>query len=577
MRDQLEGLIGVLALGTAVAVGARRAGVPFNAMLVVAGLVGALLKVVPPHPLDPELVLLVFLPLLVFEAALFVDVGALRQQARPIIALAVPGVAISLLTTAGVATWALALPFGVALLLGALLAITDTVSVLLAFKSERVSHRLAAIMEGESLFNDGTALALVTVCSAAVARGGSIDGLEASRSLLVATAGGVAGGLAFGVLGAAALRATPDYLTTILTSVVVAFAAALVTEHFHGSAVVAVVVAGMIVGAVTRQRLEPARVLALRSFWETSGFAVNVFLFLMVGLQLDARDLWQQTPAIALAVLALHVGRAVAVYGCFAVLKAFSRDRVPLRYQHVMLLGNIKGALSMAAVLALPADLPYRDRLVTIVFGVTLVTLVTQAMPFRRALRALGVVLGPADRGFEQARATLIAARRGQLVLDDLLASGLLARTDHAEERAALQRQVLVAERTLRAAPASADDEHTRMALLLGQKAALTEAARRGVIDPDVAASLISDIDQHLVDHEAHHDEGGHDGGHDDGLDDDLDQVNPVAPTEGLLSLGPITFASTSRLPTAAPLGPIAEPPVATPAPAVGDPKDPTP
>ncbi len=506
MRAQLEGLVGVLALGTAVAVGARRAGVPFNVVLVVAGLVGALLKVVPPHPLDPELVLLVFLPLLVFEAGLFADVGALRQQARPIIALAVPGVAISLLTTAGVATWALSLPFGVALLLGALLAITDTVSVLLAFRSERVSHRLAAIMEGESLFNDGTALALVAVTSAAVEAGGRLDGLAAARALLLATAGGVAGGLAFGVLGGAAMRATPDPLTTTLASVVVSFGAALVTERFHGSAVVAVVVASMLVGRTMRERLEPSRVLALRNFWETAGFVINVFLFLMVGLQLDARELWRQTPAIGLAVVALHVGRAVAVYGCFAVLKAVSHDKVPLRYQHVMVLGNIKGALSMAAVLALPEHLPHRDQLVAVVFGVTLVTLVTQALPFRRALRALGVVLAPANHAIEHARGTLIAARRGQLVLDDLLDSGLLARTEHAEERAALQRRVLAAERTLRAAPANADDAHTRLALLLGQKTALIEASRRGLLDADAAASLLAVLDQQLVDHSDHSD-----------------------------------------------------------------------
>src|SRR5262245_53046743 len=105
---------------------------------------------------------------------------------------------------------------------------------------------------------------------------------------------------------------------------------------------------------------------------------MNVVLFLLVGMQIDARTLLGEAAAIGLALVALHAGRGVAVYGCFAALRTAMGERVPTPWQHVMVLGNIKGALSMAAVLALPADLPHRARLVNIVFGVTLVTLVTQ-------------------------------------------------------------------------------------------------------------------------------------------------------------------------------------------------------
>src|SRR5207244_3282104 len=147
------------------------------------------------------------------------------------------------------------------------------------------------------------------------------------------------------------------------------------------------------------------------------------------------RMLVAEAGPILLAVVALHAGRAVAVYGCFAIMRALGRGHVPLRWQHVMVVGNIKGALSMAAVLALPADLPHRARLVTIVFGVTFVTLLTQALPFSRILAALGVASG-ADDIFDAARARLIAARRGQQELDGLLATGLMSRSEHAERRA---------------------------------------------------------------------------------------------------------------------------------------------
>lgn len=150
---------------------ARSAWAPYNVALVAVGLLLVFADVLPHAELSSDLVLVAFLPLLVFEGALFADADSLREASRPILALALPGVAISLVATAAVATFVLGLPFSAALLLGALLAITDTVSVLLAFRSTRVPKRLAAVMEGESLFNDGTALVLVSITSAALATG----------------------------------------------------------------------------------------------------------------------------------------------------------------------------------------------------------------------------------------------------------------------------------------------------------------------------------------------------------------------------------------------------------------------
>ena len=223
MREYLEQLLTVLAVGSGVAIVARRISVPYNVALVVVGLVLVLLKVLPETPMDPGVVLMVFLPILIFQGALSADATSLRQAARPILALAVPGVAMSLLATAAVASWQIGLPFSVALLLGAVLAITDTVSVLLAFRSVRVPHRLAAIMEGESLFNDGTALVLVGVAATVVARG-FVDVPEIGRTLFVAIVAGGLLGVMFGMLGTLVLRRAPDDLTAVLASVVAAFA-----------------------------------------------------------------------------------------------------------------------------------------------------------------------------------------------------------------------------------------------------------------------------------------------------------------------------------------------------------------
>jgi len=495
MRHALETLFIVLATGSSVAIAAKRIGVPYNVALVIVGLLGVFVKVLPHTPMNPEIVLLAFLPILVFEAALFADGDALRQAARPILALAVPGVAISLLGTAAVATYVLALPFTVAVLLGALLAITDTVSVLLAFKSVRVPHRLAAIMEGESLFNDGTALVLVLIATEMV-ESGAFDATGTLRALVVTMLGGGILGAGFGVVGSVVLRRTPDRLTAILASIVLVFGASLTAERVHASPVIAVVVAGVLVGRAARTMLEPSRVLALQGFWETAGFILNVLIFLLVGMQIQPSMLLDEAGSIVLAVLALHAGRAVAVYGCFGLMRLLQGERVPMRWQHVMVLGNIKGALSMAAVLALPTGLPYRHRLVAIVFGCTFVTLIAQALPFRRMLGWLGISLR-SDLATDEARATLIVGRRGQAELDELLAAGLVSRREHAERRAAFQRQIIASELALREARAiDAKDQFLELTLLQGQKAAVLEAGQRGIISLEVAEERIGELDK---------------------------------------------------------------------------------
>ena len=171
-----------------------------------------------------------------------------------------------------------------------------------------------------------------------------------------------------------------------------------------------------------------------------------------------------------------------------------------MRWQHVMVFGNIKGALSMAAVLALPATLVYRERLIAIVFGVTFVTLVMQGLPFRRVLIWLGVQVQAQNSGSELARATLISARRAQTELDTLLTEGLLSRKEHAQRWAAFQRQIIAAEQLLRASDTGTDSDHlSDLAVLTGQKTALMDAARRGIISSETAEARAAELDTQIV------------------------------------------------------------------------------
>ena len=498
MRETLEGEMLILAVGAVVAIAAKHVGIAYNVALVLVGLALALLGVLPAAPLDPELIMIGVLPVLVFEGALFANLDHLREAAKPVLALAIPGVALALVGTAAIATWALDLPFHVALVLGALLAITDTVSVLLAFRAVRVPSRLVAIMEGESLFNDGTALVLVST-TASIAVGAHAELLGASKALLVAIVGGVLFGGAFGAMGSIVLRATPDHLTAVLVSIVTVFAASLLSEAVHASPVIAVVVVGLVLGRTARRALPSSRVLALHGFWETIGFGLNVLVFLLVGMQIDAASLIGEAPSILLALAAMHIGRVFAVYGSFAGLRVLARERMPRSWKHVMVIGNIKGALSMAAVLALPQAVPYRARLVVIVFGVTFTTLVLQALPFARILRLLGVTLRSAQQELEAARVMLVAARSGQAELDALLASGLVSRRAHAERRAELQREVLAAERVLRAAEIEGADLHVETAVLHAQRGALVAAAHRGILDDDAVGAHVAELDERIL------------------------------------------------------------------------------
>ena len=395
------------------------------------------------------------------------------------------------------AAWGLGLPFPIALLLGAILAITDTVSVLLAFRSVRVPHRLAAIMEGESLFNDGTALVLVGV-TALVALGRFAGPAEIARTLVVAIVAGGVLGIVFGVVGMLVLRRTPDDLSAVLASLVAVFATSLLADEVGGSAVIAVVVAGVLIGREMRARLAPSRVLALIGFWEIAAFGINVVLFLLVGMQLRSDLLLREAWPIALAVVALHAGRAVAVYGCFSVLQ-FLGHRVPWRWQHVMVFGNVKGALSMAAVLALPADLPFRDRLVAIVFGVTLVTPGHPGPAVPAVPHVDAGVRGRDDDSADECRAVLIGARRAQTELDSLVASGLISRHEHAARWAEFQRDIIDAERTLRRIGESPHASVALPAVLSARKAAILDAARRGLITDRTAGAHVAAIDEQIM------------------------------------------------------------------------------
>jgi CPA1 family monovalent cation:H+ antiporter len=459
VHQTLAVVLEILLVAAVVAIAAKRLRMHYNIALVLAGVAVGAAKIVPPVGLDPQIVLQIFLPILLFEASMSTDVRRLRDNLAPVALLAVPGMLITVFVAGLVLATGLSLGWGTALLLGAILATTDTIAVIASFRKVRVPARLGGLIAG------------------------AIVGYVASQLM----------------------SRTNDPLVEIMLTVLVAYGAALLGETIHASPVLAVVTAGLVVGSLGWKDLRPAGKVAIRSFWEVAAFGVNSVVFLLIGLQVDFEQLWSGRAAIGWGLLALTLGRALAVYPLLAATRLVA-PRVPLAWQHLMVWGNLKGSLSMALVLSLPTDLPQRDLLVVIVFGCTIVTLTVQGLSLGRVIRAMGMGrLGDTERRVEHQQAQLLAARAGQAELDRLQHMGLLPLGVFQRMRAAYQKVIARSERSLQDMLAIHAGEETRYSetvrrhLLAVEKSALRDAVGSGIVSEEVASELGAGIDKQLA------------------------------------------------------------------------------
>ncbi len=502
-------LIILLLVATGVALVSRRLRIPYVTGLVVAGL--AIATILPRKiGLDSSLIFNLFLPILLFEAAINTDVSRLRSTVRPIALLAGPGVVIASVVTAVMLKLGLGIEWIPALLVGVILAVTDTVSVIAVFKEVPVPARLITIVEGESLFNDGMALVLFSLILKFNATG-SVTALQGVQEFLVVLLGGAIAGLAVGYLGVALYALLDDALSNILLTVAIALGAFQISHFFGVSGVVAVVVAGLVMGNVERSgKVSASSRLTVLSFWEYAGFGVNTFIFLLIGLELQPATLGRTLPAVLLAILAYQSGRFLAVYPLLAIARWVDRS-VPLRWQHVLFLGNIKGSLSMALALSLPGNIPGREGLIALVFGTVLVSLVGQSVSLPWLVQRLHVShVSEAQQWLEALQSQLMTAKAAQEELDRLLTAGVLPKTVYEEMRSSYQVKVAAAERSLRdfynrrpnKATTTAGDhfkEAIRRRLLLAEKDALLDALRKRILSEDVVKSRLQTIDQQLL------------------------------------------------------------------------------
>lgn len=389
--EQIEFFLFVAAI---VAMVARLIKLPYTVGLVVAG-IGIAFIPSPYHvELSKELIFVIFLPALVFEAALYIHWEELKKDFLVVLTLATVGVLISAaITTAGMHylvgwEWQIAMVFGI------LITATDPVSVIATFKETGVKGRLRLLVEAESLFNDG--IAAVGFGIAVTLAMGQPIGFSSTLMLLVTTIGG---GILCGILvtGALLLIAgqTEDPLVEITFTTVAAYGSFLLAENFELSGVLATLTAGLMIGnlgslgAISDQGRR-----SVEAFWNYATFVVNSLIFILIGIQVSQESFGLFLVPILVAITIVTIGRAFAIYP-LCLLFSLSDLRVKMSHQHALFWGGLRGALALALSLGLPLDIPHRTEIITVTFGVVAFSVFVQGLTMQPMLKALGEIPTP--------------------------------------------------------------------------------------------------------------------------------------------------------------------------------------
>jgi Na+/H+ antiporter len=510
-----EILVGLLGAVTVLAGAARRIGLPSPIVLVVCGVLVALVPGLPAVDLDPDLIFFVFLPPLIYGAGFNSSPRDLRAEARRIGMLATGLVAASTVAVA-VAVKLLVPGFGWAegFVLGAILAPTDPVAAVAIMQRLRVTPQLSAIIEGESLVNDGTGLVLYRLAVAATVSG-TFSLLDGAWQLVATGVGGVAIGLAVGWLIGAVRGRIDDAPIEITLSLFTPYAAYIAAEAIGASGILAAVTVGLFLGARSDGFFSATARIEAQGFWNALIFILESTLFLLMGLQfrdvargIEGLDAGRVTLTVAVTMVVVLGLRVAWMFSVGPLLRRLipgeSREEPPDLGPGARLVAGwsgMRGAVSLAAALAIPADIdagggfPQRELIIFTVFCVIVLGLLVQGLTLPALIRATGLGRDEADDIADEARARAVAAEAALARLDEM-----------EDDRATAQLRELYKARLGHArAPQDArgdeDREHVeaferlREELLRSERAALHELHERGEISEDALRTVERDLD----------------------------------------------------------------------------------
>ncbi|MGB0712635.1 MAG: cation:proton antiporter [Gammaproteobacteria bacterium] len=386
---------------------ARRIRLPFSAALVIVGFLGSEWVVWMGGDTGirwenfSDIIFYLLLPVLVFESAFNMDAGRLLRNLFPILFLAIP----IMVLTAGMIAVPLyygighpeGFPWIAALLTGALLSATDPSGCMALFKRMGVPKRLVVLMEGESLFNDATAIVLFAILlGVATMPGDGPSTLTAVYAFLIVFFGGAFLGVAIAVLAALIARFLDGAVQRGVLSLASAYAAFLGAEHLHVSGVMAVLMAGLVLGAVLRADREEAPLMA--GLWRFNAYVADSALFLITGVTVTLAMFADRWIAILIAIGAVLLSRVLGVFGIVPLLGRLPGVKpIDRRYQAVMVWGGLRGAVTLALALSIPAELDYWYTIQSVAYGVVIWTLFVQAPSMASMLRRLGLSEKPRD------------------------------------------------------------------------------------------------------------------------------------------------------------------------------------
>jgi CPA1 family monovalent cation:H+ antiporter len=507
-------LLAILGAAALLLVLAYRTAVPYPILLVIGGAGVGYIPGLPDVELSPDAVLVIFLPALLYAAAFFSSLRDLRFNMRPIGLLAI---GLVIFTTLGVGVVAHAvvddLSWAAAFTLGAIVAPTDPVAATAIASRSGAPRRLVTILEGESLVNDATALVAYKVALTAVLTG-SFSALDAGGAFLVDAAAGIAIGIAVGYVIAALRKVIDDAPTEITISLITPYFAYLPADAIGVSAVLAAVTSGVYLGWRAPRLITSATRIQLYSVWEVLTFVLNAALFLLVGLQLpgiieriaDDYSTGQLVGWAALVAATVIVVRFLWMFPAAYIPRWLSRrirERDPMPpVSSIVLLGwvGMRGAVSLAAALAIPDSVPGRDLIIFLVYGVILVSLVLEGATLGPLIRLLGL---HDDGAFEQLemKARIKAAKAAIARLDELIGEEWVREESVERMRSFYEFRI----RRFRARFEEEDDgamddrslayQHLQRSVLDAQRAEIIRLRNERVINDEVLRRIEHDLD----------------------------------------------------------------------------------
>ena len=498
-----EIIVILLLIASGVAVAARRFRVPYTVGLVIIGLIITLLN---PQKAEftPQIILLLLVPPLVFEAAFHIRFDDLRRDFRLIMLLAVPGVILTTLLVGWMVSLGTGLALQAALVFGALIAATDPVAVVALFRRLGAPHRLQVLLESESLLNDGTAIVMFGLMISMTQQGG-FDLRQSITQFITVAGGGVVVGLIFGLSISQFIKRIDDPLVETTLTTALAFGSYLLAETLHVSGVLAVVTAGIISGNTSRQYMSASTRLVVYNFWEYAAFVANSFIFLLIGLAIDLNSLFENWLAIVWAIIAALVARIVSTYG----FSLFGRE-ISAKWKHVLFWGGLRGAITLALALSLPEEgifIAERGRLQAMAFGVVLFTLLVQGISMDWLVKRLKLIVrSPAQDEYELRHARFVAGRASYDHLRRRTQEGMVSEHTWQKLSTLMKKQNdILMDKVKQVMTSEPDVEAEELDTayresLRAQRTALTGLLRDGVITEDTYSQLIGEVDEALMD-----------------------------------------------------------------------------